>query len=166
MPLDPSRQERTGWRDEEISRRHRAWGFNCPARDIDFLMVESDRRLPVALIDYKHVNASTEEIHSKEHLPIIHMADTCGIPFFVVLYDIDTWWFTVYSKNDAARIFIDGWCNENFPHEEGRVPLLTEYDFVRMLYALRGRDFFSDRRVNRSALIGADNDNEPVSVAA
>ena len=34
------RKERTGWRDEEISRRHRLWGVSCAATDIDFLLVE------------------------------------------------------------------------------------------------------------------------------
>lgn len=35
-------QERTGWRDEEISARHRIWGVNCPAVDLDFLMGVGD----------------------------------------------------------------------------------------------------------------------------
>ncbi len=34
------RQERTGWRDEKISQRHREWGYNCPAVDLDFEVVD------------------------------------------------------------------------------------------------------------------------------
>jgi hypothetical protein len=35
--------ERNGWRDLEMSLRHKLWGFHCPAVDIDFLMVEYNR---------------------------------------------------------------------------------------------------------------------------
>lgn len=34
--------ERTGWRDENLSRRHREWGFHCPAVDLGFLLIEYD----------------------------------------------------------------------------------------------------------------------------
>ena len=34
-------RERTGWRDEEISRRHRLYGVSCPMIDIDFLVSEN-----------------------------------------------------------------------------------------------------------------------------
>ena len=33
------RPERTGWRDEKLSQRHRMWGWDCPAVDIDFLLL-------------------------------------------------------------------------------------------------------------------------------
>jgi hypothetical protein len=38
------------WRDEAISQRHRLWGFNCPAVDIDFLMIEYDQGKPAACV--------------------------------------------------------------------------------------------------------------------
>ena len=152
-PPDSSRQERTGFRDEAISRRHRTWGFNCPARDIDFLMVESDKRLPVALVDYKHVNASESEVNSREHEPIINMADKCEIPFFIVLYDDVRWWFTVIPKNKFAK-------------EITKTVTLTEHDYVWFQYELRGRDFFTDNRVDRSKLLHHDNDNNTTTAAA
>ena len=52
--VDGVRQERTNWRDQELSARHRTWGFNCPAVDLDFLMVEYNIGKPVGLIEYKH----------------------------------------------------------------------------------------------------------------
>ena len=54
---DGVRRERSGWRDEWISKRHRLWGFDCPAVDIDFLMLEYDRSVPCALIEYKEQHA-------------------------------------------------------------------------------------------------------------
>lgn len=166
MLLDTSRKERTGWRDEEISSRHRMWGFNCPARDVDFLMVESDNRKAVAIIDYKHISARDEEVHSREHEPVIWLADGRNIPFFVVTYDPVPWWFTVYAKNGSAEQFVDKWCNKNYPDQTGRIPFLTEYDYVKMLYDIRGRDFFSDRRIDITSLSGAANDNNPLQIAA
>ena len=32
--------EWSGWRDQELSRRHQRWGFACPAVDLDFVLVE------------------------------------------------------------------------------------------------------------------------------
>ena len=60
MPLfspDGVRQERTGWRDQAISLRHRTWGFNCPGVDFDFLMLEYSTGKPVAVVEYKHYRA-------------------------------------------------------------------------------------------------------------
>lgn len=42
-----SLMERTGWRDERLSRRHREWGFDCPMVDCDFIAVEFDHKEPV-----------------------------------------------------------------------------------------------------------------------
>ena len=47
------KKERNGWRDEAISLRHRLWGWDCPCVDIDFLLIEFDKSLPVALVEYK-----------------------------------------------------------------------------------------------------------------
>ena len=44
-PSDSVKPETHGFRDESISRRHRMYGFNCPAADLDFLLVEfKDRK--------------------------------------------------------------------------------------------------------------------------
>jgi hypothetical protein len=36
------RPERTRWRDEALSARHRKWGFHCPAVDLDLILCEYD----------------------------------------------------------------------------------------------------------------------------
>jgi hypothetical protein len=53
-----SASERTGWRDESVSRRHRKWGFDCPATDLDFMLLEYNHGAPVAVVDYKHYKKS------------------------------------------------------------------------------------------------------------
>ena len=59
-------KERTGWRDERISQRHRLWGVECQAIDLDFLLVEYrseyDDIRPVAIIEYKHECAPSQNL--------------------------------------------------------------------------------------------------------
>jgi hypothetical protein len=44
------KKERSGWRDLELSGRHRRWGWDCPAVDLDFLFLEYDKGKAVALV--------------------------------------------------------------------------------------------------------------------
>ena len=46
-------------RDAWLSGRHRVWGSNVPAMDLDFILAEYDKCVPVALIDYKHQRSSS-----------------------------------------------------------------------------------------------------------
>jgi hypothetical protein len=54
------RDEQLGWRDERISARHRTWGCDCPAADIDFLVLEYDGGVASDLVEYKHDNAAVD----------------------------------------------------------------------------------------------------------
>lgn len=45
-----AQKETIGFRCSEISQRHRVWG-EVPTCELDFLVVEYDRREPVALVD-------------------------------------------------------------------------------------------------------------------
>ena len=51
--------ERSGWRDADMSRRHRRYGFDCPGVDLDFVVVEYHLALPVAIMDYKPLSATS-----------------------------------------------------------------------------------------------------------
>jgi hypothetical protein len=118
--------ETTGSRDLALSQRHRLWGFDCPAADIDFLMVEYNRGVPVALIDYKHHNSKERYDGSANMRAVVVLADRAAVPFFVARYCPRTWWFRVHPKNDLARKMF----------EEGQP--FREIEFVEMLYRLRG----------------------------
>jgi hypothetical protein len=85
------RKESTGWRDLSLSRRHREWGIDCPAADIDCL-VEIARGVPVAIIEYKKSNAPiAESVQSIRSIEIL--ADRAKVGFFLVRYSNANDWF-------------------------------------------------------------------------
>ncbi len=124
---DNVRQERTGWRDGQISERHRHWGFNCPAVDLDFLVVEYNLGKPVGLIEYKHHRAWTPNLAHATYRALTALADGYRepLPFLVAFYWPDIWAFRILPVNDYAH--------EHF--ETGET--LSEREFVRRLYKLR-----------------------------
>ena len=134
--------ERLGFRDMDISLRHREWGYQCPAVDIDFLMCEYDFGQVVAIIEYKHHNIKEIDPSKSSFKVIKNLADQryTPIPFFVVMYWRDIWAFKVYPMNLKARVFCD------------TPTMMTEYDYVSMLYRIR-RNFIKDElseKLNRA----------------
>jgi hypothetical protein len=123
-----SAHERTGWRCQDISKRHREWGLNCPAVDLDFVMVEYNHGLPVALVEYKHKSARIETQHPTYNA-LRALADGYKLrplPFFIAQYCPEQWWFRVVPLNDAAA--------RHFPEDRRE---LSEQRFVRGIYRLR-----------------------------
>ena len=135
---DGVRQERTGWRDAEISERHRHWGFDCPAIDIDFLMIEYNHGYPVAIVEYKHWKAKEINIAHPSMRAMIALANGYknGLPCFVAIYVPDYWIFQVRTLNEHAERF--------FQDRE----VLTELTYVQRLYAIRKQSFPELLRVN------------------
>lgn len=123
-PTD-SRPERTGWRDEKISARHRMWGFNCPAVDLDFLMVEYNLGKPVGLVEYKHEGAAMPSILHPTYRAITELANLASLPFIIAFYNNIEWWFKVTPVNDRAKTLFA---------EQSE---FTEREFVSTLYDLR-----------------------------
>lgn len=120
--------ERTGWRDAELSSRHRQWGQECPAVDLDFLMCEFNHGLPVALVDYKHWQASLHNTNGRtfDALSGFYNADGENLPFFMVRYWPGVWAFKVVPQNLSAVKAV-----------KGESTMMTEQQFVRLLYRLR-----------------------------
>lgn len=116
--------ERTGWRDEELSRRHRRWGFDCPAVDLDFLVIEYGLGEVGALVEYKHYAASAIDLSHPSYRAVAGLADRCRVPFFVVRYWPESWSFRVAPANALAAT-------------EGGGPM-SEMEFVALLYRMRG----------------------------
>jgi len=124
------RVERTGWRDSELSERHGHWGFNCPAVDLDFVMLEYNHGLPCALVEYKHINAKTVDPSHATYRALVALADgyrDAPLPCFVAIYNPLDWSFMVTPLNDAAK--------KHYCHCSGEV--LTEQRFVKSLHLLR-----------------------------
>jgi hypothetical protein len=124
------RAERNGWRDEWISNRHRAWGVNCPAVDLEFIMCEYNHGMPVALVEYKHVNAKPVDRKHATYRALIALADGYRhrpLPAFVALYNSQEATFKVQPLNQHAETYFGSLANT----------LMSEQEFVRHLYLLR-----------------------------
>ncbi len=100
------RQERTFWRDEGLSQRHRRWGWDCPATDIDFLMLEYDNGKASALVEYKNEHAKPQYVSHPTYQAMINLGDRAGIPVIACRYSDDYSIWRVVPLNAKAREFI------------------------------------------------------------
>lgn len=123
----PVKQEDTNWRDEDMSKRHREWGWNCPVVDIDFLVCEYNLGKPVALVEYKrHINkvVNPAEINYRV-LRDLADARHNPLPFFVCFYWPEIWAFKVVPMNETANKYLE------------KDTIMSEYDYVSFLYKIR-----------------------------
>lgn len=128
-----SREERTGWRDEFLSRRHRLWGANCPMVDIDLLWLEYDLGAPIAIIEYKHDRASPQDPTHPSYRALKRLADRAALPCFAVRYrDDHDLAFAVRALNRLGLVRTpDG--------SPGYSAWMSELGYVTWLYQLRRR---------------------------
>lgn len=129
-----SAAERSGWRDEALSLRHREWGENAPAVDIDWPVIEYDRARAVAVIDYKESHSPrVGQPRDTSTRAFAGLATDAGRPAFAVRYrprmhvERGDWQFCVIALNELAQ--------NNMPD---RIRL-DELEYVRWIYRLRGR---------------------------
>ena len=135
-------------RDAWLSSRHRTWGYNVPAMDVDFLMVEYDKCVPKGIIDYKHEHA-TLDLTNVGAKTLCNLGNMAKIPAFIVQYghsNQDGWWgevaedsvpfFVVWPLNEHASRFM---VTHQFKTEQ-----IDEVAFVEFLYELRGRKIPAD----------------------
>lgn len=120
------REEKTGWRDQRISERHRRWGWDCPALDLDFLMLEYDRGKAVAIVEYKNEHAKPQYRTHPSYQALIDLGNRAGVPVFGVRYTDDWSWWRVTPLNGLAK----KWVPKQTP--------MTEDDWVTTLYRIRG----------------------------
>ena len=135
------RPERSGWRDEAMSRRHREWGFDCPAVDVDFLMVEYDASTAVAMVEYKNGQSKLATTLNNPSIKAIEgVANAAKIPFLIVAYETDFRLWTVAPGNELAKVAIGapGW------------QYWTELQYVEFLYKLRGLSLPPELRASLS----------------
>lgn len=128
------KRERTGWRDEALSLRHRVWGWDCPAADIDFLMIEYDGGWPKALVDYKAFSILDFNFSHPNIMAQARLAAFGKIPAMVVEYHKAKWWFRIMPTNEYARQIYYSF------------QVMSEQEFVASLYRIRGRALPSDIR--------------------
>ena len=142
-----SADERTGWRDQAYSKRHRTWGYDTPTLDIDStepepnetnpamasLWVEYDNFEPLFYVSLKRGNAPDND---NEEYTYWRVGDAAGKPVVVVHYypsEPGPWRFSVrcltetpISSRPWPAAYSDPWECE-------------EPDYVDFLYRLRGR---------------------------
>lgn len=123
--------ERTGWRDEEISRRHRLWGVDCKMTDLDWLVLEyyEEKQLVknAALIEYKRRKAPTKIKRTLQYSALSLLATCSNIPFFVVFYTSDFQRFDVFAGNRWAVHWLN--CKKT---------VMSEVRYVTLMHELRG----------------------------
>lgn len=120
------KQERSGWRDLELSQRHRRWGWDCPAVDLDFLFLEYDRGKAVALVEYKHERAAPQKASHPTYMAMIDLGTRAGVPVFACRYKGDFTAWRAIPLNSMARHFL--------PERQD----MTEREWVTFLYRIRG----------------------------
>jgi len=121
------RKERTGWRDKNLSERHRMWGWDSPAVDLDFLFLEYDNGKAVALVEYKHERAKPQLASHPTYQALVDLGTRAGVPVFACRYAADFSWWRIVPLNDTAKSML-----------QGRVGM-SEVDWVAFLYKIRGR---------------------------
>lgn len=120
------RGERTGWRDVNLSERHRKWGLAVPAVDLDFLLLEYDKGMPSALIEYKMELAPAQFPSHPSYRALSALGDRAALPVFVVRYAQNFSWWKIIPLNDAARKILP---------ERSEV---NEFTYVAWLHNIRG----------------------------
>jgi len=124
------------------------WGRDVPAMDLDFILTEYDRCVPIALIDYKHEHGVIN-LESANTRTLIALGDMAGIPAFIVRYGHskqDGWWGDVpedsvpWFQVIPLNVYAHG---KDMPSNSNNTKL-SELVFVSWLYELRGRKIPQD----------------------
>ena len=120
------RPERTGWRDIGFCLRHKMWGWDCPAVDLDWLFLEYDKGQPTAIVEYKNEHAPTQYASHPTYQAMINLGTRAGVPVFAARYTDDYLHYMVVPLNELAKA--------KLPERKN----MTEREWVTFLYGLRG----------------------------
>jgi len=154
MADQETRPERTGWRDETISRWHRTLGTNCPAVDIDFLMCEYDSEEPCCLVEYKYVSAEQKDLNDPTYRTLIRLGERAILPVFEVRWTHALSDFRVWPLNHIAEIVAKRLLATEERDVVGRYRLSRDA-YVKLLYGIR------HRAIPASVLKAAQETHEP-----
>lgn len=127
--------------DADVMARHRQWGVNVPAVDVDGVLVEYDMGVPCALIELKHEQAKPVRVSDPNIVALTTLASARSyeIPMYVTRFRRDPWEFSVSPFNPSAERFLQG--SRRF----------DERGYVHFLHAVRGRQA-SDEMLRRIGL--------------
>ena len=136
--------ERHNRRDDILSAKHRRWGYDVPATDVDFILCEYDRKTPKALIEHRHVNGS---VRFDANMTAIHnLANMAGLPFFIVQYryedDDGTIWNDQHRTIDTPayfRIIVGNETAAELWFTQEVDTYINEDEYRAFLHEIRGR---------------------------
>jgi hypothetical protein len=118
--------EKTGWRDESYSKWHRLLGRDLPFQDIDYLLIEYDNFMPIALLELKSEHAPILPNNDPQAKTGRNTADKLEVPYFVVHY------------NKALTRFVARPYNQIGVEKYG-TRIMDTKEYVSFLYELRNR---------------------------
>lgn len=121
-PVSP---ERSGWRDMLLRDRHRLWGWDLPAVDVDFL--EYDNRRAKALVEYKLAVKGEPTPRDANLEAMVDLGNRAQVPVLYVLYNQRFSRFKAYPLNPLAQRFI------------AEPMFISEAQYVELLYRIRNR---------------------------
>ena len=122
----PVTQERTGWRDEGISRRHRKWGVGCTAVEFDFLLLEYEFGRPCAIVEYKNEHAEIQYASDPRYKALISIGNSAKIPVLACRYSDDYSRYTTVQLNEYEKKYI--------PERK----TVDELGWITLLYEIKG----------------------------
>ena len=125
----PVKQDTTQIRDTiKLGILHRMFGQDCPAIDLDFVLVEFDHERPVALIEYKHCSGKPIQTDQNIGVSVLrNLGDMAKLPAFICRYDLVNGRFKLAAINDLGLRFMP------------EIKELSTEEYVNFLYVLRGR---------------------------
>lgn len=119
--------ERTGWRDEAFSKRHRFYGKKLGLVNIDGVWCFSaGNGLPKALVEFKNENAEPLSRESYEFKVLFNLAQKSELPAFIIRYKSNFSEYMVTPINGKAKIILD------------KRTIFTELEYVKFEYRARG----------------------------
>ena len=123
-----SRQERTGLRDLALNYRHREWGDNVPAIDVDYF-IEYDCSIARGVVEYKNEHADRQHSSHPNYRALINFCQPRieQLPLLAVRYSDDFSAWTVTALNESAGEY------------QPTTTTMSEEEYVRLLYQIRGR---------------------------
>lgn len=116
---------------ESISPRHREWGNDCPATNIDCILAEYNHKQPVAFIEYKGRRPMLSDSSSANAQVMINLGDRANLPNYIVYYNNSDWTFSIAPGNKLSRDLLFKYADFQFNQT------IDELRFVGFLYALR-----------------------------
>lgn len=126
------KQERQGTRDLSLSLRHRLWGPEFPAVDMDYPLIEYDHCKVTALVEYKNEHANPENTSGSTYRALADLGTRAGVPVFVCFYASDFSYWRAIPLNARAMEYLPD------------TMIMTEAEWAALLFRTKGRGEMPD----------------------